>query len=173
MCNVHLIDLFLCIKINGVPKTRIKIKVSRMTLWLPCIPCFIKQSDIGFLSQQLNARVKPTGKHTSATSGHKAHVVLAILSCVMRNDETHIVQFNQSIHSSQELMNIRIGVFFAIKEVNERIQHHNVGLMESDFFADHVNVAVFKQVFAQSTTHNEVLAQSIDVFRLGFIRSKV
>ena len=60
----------------------------------------------------------------------------------MGDNHADVVRLNQEIDAIQQPVNVSVVVLFSIKEVDDGVDHDEVGFVIGDLIADHLDVTV-------------------------------
>ena len=119
-----------------------------MLLGFHSVTRFVKDRHIRLLATELDTAIKPSCEHTAASCRHERLIICPFFTCMVSDHHADTVHVDQHINTIQEFAYLCIGVLFAIEEVNDRVDHDNVGFVERDLLAELFNVLVAHQVLA-------------------------
>ena len=167
--NLILLDLFIALlidrrEVTDHPHALIKIKESDVLIRILCVTRFIEHVDVGLLATQLDARIEPSCEHAAATCGHERLVIRPLFAGVMRENDRDVVHLNQHVDAVHELSDVGVVILLAIEEVNDGVDHDNVGLVIGNLIAELLDVLILHQVLSQPAADDEVVVAKLDQF---------
>ena len=76
---------------------------------------------------------------------------------MVRDDCRHVVHLHEHINPIQKLSDLGVAVLLTIKEVNDRIDHHDVWVVERYLITERLDVAILHEILSEPSTDNEVI----------------
>ena len=76
---------------------------------------------------------------------------------MVSDHDADIVQFDEQVHTIEQLMDLAVVVLLTIEEVNHGIDHHDVRLMKCNLIRDSLDVSIPHEVLSQSPGDDQIV----------------
>ena len=73
------------------------------------------------------------------------------------DDSRHVDHLHEHINQNQKLSDFGVAVHLTIEEVNDRIDHHDVWVVERYLITERLDVAILHEILSESSADDEVI----------------